>query len=273
MHQNPPWSNRALKQHWAEIRTVGLPMPVEDEKRWVFKEYGTGHFGVVMPTDTKGTVFKLTSDHTESDFIQLTEGLREEGRWPVGIVDYYAIIPLTFTFRRRQVFAIWREEAYEVGYLTHPGYLVDEWEQQCRNQFALRLSQFKDHAARFRITLNNSRQPGKIWAEAKDLDRWAWNKIGGEDAEGKSQHSYPNIITGQRGAYRLAASWRACEIIAELMENEHRSSEVGTAFSTFMSHGYLLADVHQGNIGMVPREDYQGKIWVITDPGHVVVLP
>jgi len=107
------------------------------------------------------------------------------------------------------------------------------------------------------------------------LEDWAWDNITLEDAQGVAgwAHEFTfSAINNYKGAYRLAASWRACAIIAEMMENTYLSDLVGGAFSFYMERGFLLADVHAGNVGRVDREDYGPGIWVITDPGHVVVL-
>lgn len=268
MIENPPWADRALKLNWDAVEAAGLPLPVRSSQKWKFEELGCGHYGCVMETSDPTIVFKLTSDPTEAEFIQLAKPLG----WPNGIVRYYAIMPLDFTFRRRTVYAIWREAAFDVGGLQ-PRYGFDrqDYELRSRQDFTHNLTAFKENAARFRDQLKRSKKPDALWAEAKRLEQWAWNNVGLEDAQGAWGFRY---INNQRGAYRLAASYRACAVIAETMEHTYLSDLVGGAFSFYMDNGFLLADVHAGNVGRVNREDYdpgEGP-WVITDPGHVVVL-
>jgi len=281
--ENPPWADRALKENWDLLEEFSeandLPLPSKPRRGHKFEELGCGHYGCVLPTDQKGTVFKLTSDTTESRFIQHVMPLG----WPDGIVQYYGIIELPFSFRRRSVSALWREEAFDVGGLSryHQEEELSRWEERERNRFITRLEQFKEHAGRARDMLKRSKDRDALWAEAQKFTQWAWDNIGADDAEGKTQYggrrSYLHIERF-RGARKLAASWRACEIIAELMEHEHLSDSVGGALSFYLENKMLLADVHLGNIGKVRRiEEWDGgsderELWVITDPGHTVIV-
>lgn len=270
MQSNPPWANRALKQNWSVVKATAeqfeLPLPIETGT-WKFEEFGCGHYGCVIPTGDSEIVFKLTSDSSEAEFIRLAEPLG----WPEGIVKYFAIVPLDFTFRKRTVFAIWREAAFNVGEL---------YEDRSAKEFARNLNIFRDHASRFRGQLKHSKNPEKLWEEARRLDQWAWDNFSVEQAKEKRRGRYGDrgfsyfypAFQYLRGAQRLAASWRACEVIAEQMESTELSDLVGAALGFYMEQGFLLADVHEGNVGQVKREDYRSMPWVITDPGHVVVL-
>jgi hypothetical protein len=200
--------------------------------------------------------------------------------WPTGIVEYFAIEPLDFTYRRRQVFAIWREEAFDVGQLE-PGYYADkkDYDVRLRREFVLQLLRYKDHAGRFRDALKRSKDPRGLLEQSKELEVWAWNYIA-ENSDsavlGRSTSQYGNYpraysISHFRGAERMALSWRACQYTAEMMGSTDMMQYVGEAFEFYMDRGFLLADVHTGNVGRVEREDWS-PIWVITDPGHVVVL-
>jgi hypothetical protein len=268
MRTNPPWADKAIKNNWEEIQDFqienDLPV-VSDDLPAKFKELGCGHYGCVLPTRDPETVFKLTSDPTEAEFIRLAEPLG----WPDGIVRYHGMLPLKATFRRRPIFAIWREAASNVGNLYERYAGTDQPFYHEMKSLEKRLTQFKDHAARLRNTLQRAKDPGTLWTEAKSLKNWAWRNVSGDDVEGNVDYGgfrrrYP-WFDSQRSAYRVAASFQACEIVAELMEN---------AFSFYLEKGFLLADVHSGNVGQVYRhDDYEERtLWVITDPGHVVVL-
>ncbi len=268
----PPWVRKALKASWSEMAAAVRPEWLPDQDA---DDLGCGHYGCVLATDDPGVVLKITSDPTEADFVQLALSL---GGLPDGLVDYHEVLLLDFSYRKRKVWAIWREAAYSVGEL-YPGYSADrsDYEVRSRLEFVDHLNQFKNHAARFRDTLERSKNPGKLLDDSKALEDWAWNAVGIDEAKGSPQdrgaRAY-SFVSSQRGAYRLAASWRACGIISETMEHAYLSDLVGAALSFYMEHGILLADVHAGNIGRVERPGWdpgEGP-WVITDPGHAVVV-
>lgn len=277
MQSNPPWADRALKTHWDLISVMAqendLPMPAQ-RTGWKFEELGCGHYGCVLPTEDDDIVFKLSSDPTEANFINLAGPLG----WPEGIVEYYGVLELDFTYRRRPVVAIWREAAFEVGKLDPPyNYDRKDYEMRSRKEFTNNLIRFRDHAARFRDQIQRSKDPNKLWTELENWSDWAWQHVGIDEAQGKSQ--YGGLIRYSffdylRGGQKLAASLRACQIIAEFMENTYLSDKVGAALRFYLDNGFLLADVHLGNVGKVHRKDEYGeeKPWVITDPGHVLVL-
>jgi hypothetical protein len=272
---NPPWANRALKQSWPTIESAGLPLPVMSGK-WKFEELGCGHYGCVIPTTDESIVFKLTSDPTEAEFIQLAAPLG----WPDGIVTYYKIIELDFTYRKRTVFAIWRQAAFNVGELLRGiGYRRRsdmDYEDRARHEFADHLVAFSVHAGTYRDILKRSKNAQKLFNESQRYIQWAWDNFSTDEAKGEiggplGVRHWP-AFSHYRGAYKLAALWRACEVMAELMEHTYLSDNVGGALGFYMENKFLLADVHLGNIGQVKHEDYDGMYWAITDPGHVVVL-
>lgn len=270
MRENPPWADKALRQEWDRIAEVGLPMPLRGA-RGKFEELGCGHYGCVMPTNDDRVVFKLTSDPTEAEFIKLAQPLG----WPDGIVRYYGVQEIDFQYRRRQVFAVWREAAHNVGKLQLWGGWKDDYDKRSQLEFASNLARFQELAARVRNALLKAKDASVLWDKAKDLEDWAWRSVSSDDAMGTMTAGRRFVFHGlgrYKGAHNVAASWRACAIIAELMENTYLSDSVGGAFTFYMEHKMLLADVHAGNVGQVEREDYGDPIWVITDPGHVIVL-
>ena len=64
--KNPAWSNAAVTRRWNAIeRLVGRAhMPLRSGAK--LKEYGTGRYGVALPTATKGVVLKVTTDESEA---------------------------------------------------------------------------------------------------------------------------------------------------------------------------------------------------------------
>jgi hypothetical protein len=75
-----------------------------------------------------------------------------------------------------------------------------------------------------------------------------------------------------RGADRMAFALRASEILAEMMANEPGGYLVGQALEFYLERGFLLADVHWGNIGLVKRDDHSRPVPAIIDPGHAIPL-
>jgi hypothetical protein len=76
------------------------------------------------------------------------------------------------------------------------------------------------------------------------------------------------MLAGLTGARRIAVALRACDLIAELMQNTDGCDLIGSALRYYLGEGILLADVHANNVGKVARTSG----WVITDPGHAVGL-
>jgi len=62
-----------------------------------------------------------------------------------------------------------------------------------------------------------------------------------------------------------------CEYIARDMSQGFLGNTVGDALHFFIERGYVLADVHYNNVGIVDRPE-DGAVIAITDPGHAVPL-
>jgi hypothetical protein len=89
-----------------------MPIVERGSKGLTAREYGSGYYGTVLPTHTKGTVLKITSDPTEAKFAYAAKRLRH---YPAGIVKYGPVFELGGSHDGRPIFALWREEAYDVG--------------------------------------------------------------------------------------------------------------------------------------------------------------
>lgn len=144
----------------------------------------------------------------------------------------------------------------------------DEYEYEARSiaEFYKLLYAFSRHAGSIRYRL---KMRPHMWEQSKRWRQRAWNHVSLEDVSELGRAPLLRAFTGPQG---VAMCWRACELIAEIMEHTYLSNLVGEALRFYMEHGVLLADVHQNNIGKVQREDYTRPPWVITDPGHAVVL-
>lgn len=263
------WVDRTLTDIWPELeKSVGpelMPRATRGRTRVRVEDYGCGHYGCVAPTGTPGVVFKLTSDGSEASFVSHALQI---GEWPDGIVRYLGIYQVPDrSHRSRPLYVLWREEAFEVGTLSSSwssdGSPVDRLA-------AMRIGVFKAwaHDARTRVT--RAEHPGRLLNEARGLREWAEDAVSWDITEDDPpMRSRPARLSAGRA---VAYDVRACEIIAETMEQEDRGYLIGRAFGFYLEHGILLADVHTGNVGRVKRAGYSRPIWVITDPGHMVPL-
>jgi hypothetical protein len=286
----PPWAEDALALvDFSRVKAEWQPRDFTDM-------LGCGHYGCVFALPDPDVVLKVTSDPTEVAFIQRAMQIAEAGRsgedWPEGIVKYYAIFEVEAkTFRKRKVFAIWREAAVSTGLSlsnhTIFGFNFGKltYEQSSEIEFGRQLRQFQLHAERVQKTVRSITQrrgdeaKQRFMVKVRKLDQWAWDYVGPDDYEGsRDPYAYGkrSRLDGLHGEYKVAASLRACAIIAELMEHTYLSDLVGGALGFYLERGLLLADLHSANVGRVVRSEYGGRpdetVWVITDPGHAVEL-
>jgi hypothetical protein len=287
LHPNPPWVDETLKAHWYQLeRRVGkrmMPRPREEGG-----ELGSGLYGTVFATRRRGVVMKVTSDPSEARFVVAALSL---GKWPDGIVRYYDIVRLPKTYRRRPVYAIWREEALSTGILVpgaphrrHPYSRLSDEEKYMRRaerEFRGHLSAWQEAAHIVRTKRTRTKDDQKFYsevAEERDMDMrnisWPWVEAAAKKRAGslltQGQERDYRLLFDLRGRRRLVAALEACRAIAEIMANTFGSSGVGDALDFYLDSEILLADVHEGNIGQVSRNESVST--VITDPGHAVFL-
>jgi len=266
MQPNPAWVDALLHKHGAALASyAGAPMPEPTGRK--YKELGCGHYGCVLSLPTPGTVLKVTSDPSEAAFVA---AYLKIGHHHPGVVRYDRIVELPETYRRRRTFAIWRQEANNVGKFTGSRYYQKElYERYLKHygagsirEFLSNLDLFQKHSARIRKVVSSSTNPVRLLSDVAGLEDWAWQSI----ADGR-------ILPGQGSSARLVAyKRRQLELLAEEMANTHAGYLIGQAFDYYLDQGMLLADVHTGNIGeVVPPEHTSWEI-VITDPGHMVPL-
>jgi hypothetical protein len=275
---NPAWVNRLLSANWPRL-TARVPaelLPVEAEsssaRRRKVTEFGCGHYGCVSPTSTPSVVFKVTSDPLEAHFVAAALSLKT---FPDGIVRYDAVAQLDGEHRGRPVFAIWREEAHDIGVLFSHTWLakLGDYDRRAVEEFKRRLELFKRWAGDLKATVDRATDRAKTVAEMHRFADAAWERVALDDVD-QSRHLYVHAqkkpFPYMKGGQRAAMLRRGCEIIAEMMANEPGGYMVGQALEFYLEHGLLLADVHANNIGRVEEPDREG--FVITDPGHAVPL-
>lgn len=261
---NTPWVDKILRTHDRELRGVvppeWVPSPMDRGK---YEEYGCGHYGCVLPVPDGRVVLKVTSDPTEAAFVAIYLGLKDN---PPGVVRYHQIVQLPEKYRRRPTYAIWRDEAKNVGKANPTWYT---WSHRYAAKygrsmvdFIHNLSLFKSHAGDVRDWLISSKNPRKLLVDAAKLEDWAWKMI--SDGRMLSLSNSP--------AQRIAFKRRQLESIAEEMANTHAGYLIGQAFEFYLEQGILLADVHINNVGEVIPPEHESWELVITDPGHMVAL-
>ena len=242
MKHNPPWADKILRAHWPQLQQE-VPdqdwLPIATGKK--FKEYGCGAYGCVYPTNDPNIVFKLTTDGTEANFINF---MRLRGYdWPEGLVRYWAILPLDATYRKRKAWALWRTFAEQVGRPRQDALSKDLGFVRSMTRELRILDDFQYSADKARSSIKKSKHPQKLIADALSKN--------------------PKTVAGRNVAGQLRMATNDANT---LMSGEHLY-KVGEALITLLTeYNILLADVHEGNIGQVAGE------WVITDPGHAVIL-
>ena len=231
-------------------------------KKFSLEEYGCGHYGCVFPTSDPEVVCKLTSDPTEAFFVAAAMSI---GTFPEGIVRYYGIYQIPGAQHRgRPLFVLWREEATEVGTVLLPS-KDDDYTRRLKENVIRLLSSFRNTASVMRDTLKRAADPFAMVEESKRFDRWAWNYVTESEGSGRAL-----VLDRFKGAQKVAAGLLRLERIAIEMENEYLADQIGSALKFYLDEGIVLADVHQGNVGLV--EGRMTTTMVITDPGHAVPL-
>lgn len=263
------WVERVLTDWWdvlaAEVPANWMPVSAatanKRRRRRLLTEYGCGRYGCVFPTGDPSVVFKLTSDQSEAAFVGAAMQI---GEWPAGIVRYHKLFQLEGeTHYKRPIYALWRQEAQNVGLLvSHAG---NAWYQKrfgrgvCRD-FASDLTAFLLTSHKIRTVVQRSRNPAKLIKRAQDRATWAWRLY---------MRAAP---TNLKGADLVAFTRLQCASLAQFMQGRECGYLVGETLDFYLEHGLLLADVHLGNIGEATPEDYSTWELVITDPGHMVPL-
>ena len=288
--RNPAWVNNALKQNWDKLtKLVGekwMPIGVRDDVTGLetslgregdrFYEYGSGHYGTVMPTRDPKVVVKITSDPSEAELVAFTvdASRRERHGMPEGLIQYHRIQQLPGAYRKRPIYVIWREAAFVVGPRSYGemgiGPRSADEGQRYINLFKHAATYVRDYLKkrpgdtatleRYAERANEQDLPVAYATSGLYINAWYGAREGSE-----SLSRFPTEL-------RWGTYWGALETLTELMENSDGFQYVGGALRFYFEHGVLLADVHDGNVGLVHRKGYFRPLLVITDPGHAVFI-
>lgn len=278
------WTHPILRKNWdALARWVGdeerLPEVFRGPRGTLSVEpLGCGHYGCVLRTTALDVVLKITTDPSEAAFVATVLGMKSQ---PTGLVQYQAIVRLPGSYNRRAVYAIWREEAFDVGATPSDTITArQDYDGQEARLFLRRLTAFKAAAAEVRTTLQASPRRDELLAEAeedrRDARGWVIEAFSEDRSLGSdmfaSRAAVHAFLRQRRGAQRISGALEVCEFQAGMMSGEY-GGEIGLCLSQLMTDGILLADVHHNNIGRALRDDYGPEgLPVITDPGHAYYL-
>jgi len=214
------------------------------------KELGCGYFGCVYATSDKRVVVKLTTDPTESAFWAATMMSHQVG----GLVFAYNIGQLgNLKHKKRPVIAVWREAASRVGL---------DLEDKSTKSFVELLGEF---AAFADMAKNNILE--------LEWDNQAWTKaisVMHEEFSGRQLASLLRKEPPDDVGVRVGILLAKCHEIADRMSDDPDGRYVGDGLLWALYSGWLLSDVHPGNVGQVVRDGR--RVWVITDPGLAIPL-
>ena len=266
-----PWVDRTLGKIWPRLEAIAPAdaMPVPGEAG--FEEYGCGHYGCALPTEAPNIVLKLTTDESEARLVSfLRSPFARNNVRTEGIVEYYDVVRVEgASYRRRPLYAIWREEAISVGAPIQQRlsvYSGEDWPKL--------VIDFKELASILQWYI----KPGKAdWKKRLDkvlaLREWASRVAEWGDLHRGNEWNYKTRYgSWHNNPYRSAWALQQCEWIAQNMSETPDVYLIGETLDDLLEVGILLADVHINNVGQVVRADYDDPVWVITDPGHALVL-
>jgi len=278
-NSNPPWADKAVRQNEARIaRAFGkkaLPEIVEGK---AYSELGCGHYGCVYSTGLNKKVLKITSDPSEVQLVKFLLKHKDEQERYSGLVKYYKVLDLKTSHRGRSVYAILREEAYEVGYM------IDTYDQLVRRE-SKKINGFLWFASQARdMYLAHGSKP--YFDEKVEAAFYKWNELvafhsSSEFSIGSRRYNYVSVTYDWSIPKWIKSTDRAgfalvgCKTVVEVMSQSPEVIDIGQTLAWFLCYGKLLADVHLNNIGKVIREDNSNEpMPAITDPGHAVdVMP
>jgi hypothetical protein len=233
-----------------------------------FKEFGSGHYGVVMPTNTPGIVCKVTTDKSEAAFIAAYLSIKVNAR-PYGIVRYHQLFALPESSKGRPVFILWRDEAADVGVDA-----IYRW-VRARNDadYLSRSLRTVEREIGHCLDAGRAIRQRILAVEKRNQDPIAFAERAESLRDRAFEFDYP---PQSRMGADLVTAWHMNKFkqAADDMTGEPMGIEVGRALGEMMDMGMILADVHLGNIGMPMGAIYEqiGNTPIITDPGHAIPL-
>jgi len=207
--------------------------------RWAPRhlELGCGKHGCVYETGDPDVVLKITDDDTEGEVAAHLGEIVE----PV-CVRYLLVLESGIVHGNRRILLLWRERATMVGEILQ---VIEEAGERLPPRGAGRhpLPPPRERAESFVDLLLEAGQTA-FWAASQ----------------------------AHATALQVAADdyLRACRKMAAQKTSPELAMLGAGMADVYARHGVIFGDVHAGNLGLVQRID--GPRWVITDPGHVVMI-
>lgn len=246
---NPAWTTGVIARAFETIEDAVPPnllprltdvVPYKGAISAQAHEYGCGAYGCVFPTLDPGWVMKITTDDTEAMF---AAKVANDLSWPI-CVKYGKVIRLAEEHKDMTVFLVWRESANEVGRIVE---VLDDKYGSARGDHAQHMLNAQHEAAQTAFRRIHKLMTSK-----------------GRLRSGVSSGDLAMLK-------RLADQWR--DTWQDILDDEDLTDwhDLATGvISVYDRDHVFFGDLHQGNFGLVTRND--GEHWVITDPGHVAVL-
>jgi len=214
-------------------KLVGVKYDGRGSLRASTRQYGCGAYGCVFPTLDPGVVLKVTEDDTEGEFAAT---LAPQLVAPI-CVTYHHLIKVDPDQTTHPTYLLWREAAQKVGQIVEAVGQHDEYDRA--------------HA-------------DAVSAYAKELI---------DTQHQAAQDAYQAIQDGAPVKKRdaLITRWlESCERMARQIKVPELRKLGDGLVEVYGANRVLFGDLHEGNFGLVTRED--GPQWVITDPGHIAVI-
>lgn len=292
MRRDVPKVVPEMKAHWEQRlaeEEARLARLSRKRKGLGYREYGCGHYGCVMPTNTPGLVMKLTTDRTEAAFVAAYLSMPRNQR-PVGVIPYHRLLAIRWESRlNRPVFALWRDEAQHLGAEGIRAWINAKPRKDERDYYHNSLRKVMHligncldagrsvrgiaERASKRVKDRIVTKPDGGWEvvrEKTNLKAFMAEAVGLMDTawEGGGPHQGRNLA--------LRAAWflTVFKQNADEMQGEPMGSALGRGLGESFDAGLLLCDVHLNNIGMPTGElaNEIGMTPIITDPGHALAL-
>lgn len=253
-----PWPPPSTARRWLENQREELTRWVGEDRLPVRGEdpFGCGAWGCVWPTKTPEIAFKLTLDAHEARFVECAKKL--EG-WPIGISKHFACDYIKESYYQRTVWALWRERAISMD-RTHQW---NDGETEHGKRFRFSLEGF----CNFSLAALPSLEHSKIVLSNKPIDLPTKHEI---MEASKTSFGARNLCRRHRGERRVAFALKIARMFAEEERAYGFAPTVPDALLWYLDRGIVLADVHEGNIGLIDRNGIPTP--AIIDPGHVGVL-
>ena len=239
-------------ENWNRLlRAIGdknwMPCAQDNDSGMDIQEYyGCGGYGCVFPTNQSGIVFKITNDPTEA---RLVEYIISNIISLDGIVKYHKIVKLPIRIEGNSIFAIWREEAYDVGMFGGAEFFEDSIERiyNIGNSLYHQISLEKNYYKSFKA--------------AASYDVWAAMNV-----KLDSPSDYKDVF----GPKRLAILMQYYELEAKYLSQAGYGYEIGETLLKLKKEGILLLDVKIDNVGVAKRHAQQEYVPVIVDPSLAI---